>query len=515
MSQNAHVFLTTMCLSVAIYIIQTYAIDKGTYLKHREAILNKERMEITGGEIALSADESKVNQILMTFKIKEIEYGKQNNLFPPAMHFFKAKPLIEKSDVFRIIKAMPKGAALHLHDVSLCDIDWLIKNASYLPHVYVCQEEGASMRLHYFDKPATDCYWTPLKDWRSKYGKDVVDQWLLGNMTLLVDDPVKAYPNIDAVWKKFLDTLGVADGLIFYAPIYKAYYYQALQEFYDDNVQYIEVRTLLSNVYELNGTIHDKEWVLKAYIDTLHQFMKDHPDFSGSKTIYSNTRFIEPSAVQDDINLSIKFRNKYPDHFAGYDLVGQEDPGFPLTYYLDQLLSPSQMSPPVDLPYFFHAGETDWYGTAVDINIIDALLLNTSRIGHGYAINKHPEALRMARESNTPIEVNPISNQVLGLVTDLRNHPASSLMGEGFPMVISSDDPGVWGARALSYDFYEAFMGLGGEFADLKTLKKLAIDSLHYSAMNLAEKQDAMRLWQKKWDMFIQSMLQEYGNLIK
>jgi adenosine deaminase CECR1 len=38
--------------------------------------------------------------------------------------------------------------------------------------------------------------------------------------------------------------------------------------------------------------------------------------------------------------------------------------------------------------------------------------LNTTRIGHGYAIAKHPEAQRIAREKNIPIEVNPISNQV-------------------------------------------------------------------------------------------------------
>ena len=68
--------------------------------------------------------------------------------------------------------------------------------------------------------------------------------------------------------------------------------------------------------------------------------------------------------------------------------------------------------------------------------------------------------------------------QVLGLVSDLRNHPVASLIAQNFPLVISSDDPAVWGALPLTHDFYMAFMVLSGEDSGLGMLKQLALNSL-------------------------------------
>lgn len=76
-------------------------------------------------------------------------------------------------------------------------------------------------------------------------------------------------------------------------------------------------------------------------------------------------------------NLSA-LKEEFPEFLAGFDLVGQEDKGEPLMQFADKLRA---VSP--DIKLFFHAGETKWSGESTDDNLIDAVLLNTTRIGHG------------------------------------------------------------------------------------------------------------------------------------
>ena len=64
-----------------------------------------------------------------------------------------------------------------------------------------------------------------------------------------------AYPDINAVWNAFERSLAAPNGIILYAPVFVDYIYQGLQSFYDDNVQYIEIRTSLAAVRLLFATL--------------------------------------------------------------------------------------------------------------------------------------------------------------------------------------------------------------------------------------------------------------------
>ena len=103
----------------------------------------------------------------------------------------------------------------------------------------------------------------------------------------------------------------------------------------------------------------------------------------------------------------------------------------------------------------------------------------------------------------------PISNQVLRLVEDLRNHKAAGWAAAGQPLVVSSDDPTVWGALSLSHDFYVALTAFGGARADLRFVKQLAINSIRYSSLDQTRKEALMQLWSRQWTAFVEDALKK------
>uniref|UniRef100_A0A3Q3VZN9 adenosine deaminase n=1 Tax=Mola mola TaxID=94237 RepID=A0A3Q3VZN9_MOLML len=463
----------------------------------RDLLMLEEAFMQTGGRVALTETEQKLDAHLHQLKEKEMSAA----LFPPAMHFFKAKPLIQRSPIFRLLQKMPK-AALHIHSSALVSVEWLVKNVTYRPHCYICFTWDNSVRFLFSDRqpfPRWDCfYWQLLETLRAKLGDPTGFDNLIQRLTLFTEDPDGEYPNQDVVWQKFEKAFIAAAGLITHAPVLRDYLYRGLVELMLDNVMYLELRSGLSRTYELDGTIHEKVWSLKTFQEVTKRFMSDHPDFLGARIIIS-VNALSVSEVKAAIKEAIQLQKDFPDVVAGFDMVGREDSGRTLWYFREALSLPADLS--VTLPYFFHAGETD-EGTDVDQNILDALLFNTTRIGHGYALAHHPLAKAISRKRDVAVELCPISNQVLKLVSDLRNHPAAVLMSEGHPMVISSDDPSLFGTTGLSYDFYEAFTGIGGLKANLGTLKELAVNSI-YSSLPAHLKDTGYAMWQNKWNVFV------------
>lgn len=497
---------STVDLAEPASIIVNHSQNRNNHFQDRARIIAEERTLTLGGNLLLNPNEQRLNANLMLIKRREVDDGFEDvSTYNPAQHFFRRKPFIDSSPVFKFLRRMPKGAALHVHDTSLIGEEFIVKNITYMDDLFICVKEDRSIQLHFYKTPpkSEECVWQLLKTVRET-SQDVEEfDYQLGRyFTLSVEDPSTEYPNIDIVWSKFNQVFATITPMLTYKPAWEAYFYEALTQFHADNVMYMEIRTTLPNLYDLEGNEFGPEECARTYKRINDQFKREHPESFGARIIYAPIRLVSPEQVSKYVMTAINIRSELGDFLAGFDLVGQEDKGRPLEAFVEELANvPSNMN------VFYHSGETNWYGTTSDYNLIDAVLLGAKRLGHAYALLKHPVVANIVKENDIAIEVNPLSNQILMLVADVRNHPASLMLANNYPMVISSDDPGLWSSLPMSHDMYMAFVGLASREDDLRLLKQLVLNSIKYSSMPAVERYYAMSMLMEQWDRFVLSEL--------
>lgn len=65
-----------------------------------------------------------------------------------------------------------------------------------------------------------------------------------------------------------------------------------------------------------------------------------------------------------------------------------------------------------------------------------------------------------------------------------------------------------------SHDFYVAFLGIASAKQDLRTIKKLILNSFEFSSLNENQKSVAKAIWEKKWNAFIEENLKDQKSAI-
>lgn len=222
---------------------------------------------------------------------------------------------------------------------------------------------------------------------------------------------------------------------------------------------------------------------------------------------------------------------RHPALIAGYDLVGQEDLGRPLSDLLPEFFwfKKACAEASVDIPFVLHAGETLGDGTETDENLYDAILLGTRRIGHGFSLYKHPLLMDMVKDKKILVESCPISNQVLRLTSSMMTHPLPALLAKGVPVALSSDDPALMGQgeSGMTHNFWQALQAF--EILGLEGLASLAENSLQYAlhedcsskqwikevsegGIGQGVRARRLRQWSLEWEMFCKWIVDEYGD---
>lgn len=263
--------------------------------------------------------------------------------------------------------------------------------------------------------------------------------------------------------------------------------------------------------------------------DLLAEFQLEHKNFLGYRRIYYSKRSDTDKEIERDLERVRHGVLHHPGHVLGYDLVGDEDFGVTLNHHLKAFLKHSTIQ--IDsngkerlkssIPLYLHTAETNWneqfhienISSKDDLtprtdNLYSAVILGAKRIGHGLGFWKHPYLMEILKENKIPIEVCVVSNKLLGYTYDLREHPGQLFHKQGIPVVLSPDDPGLFGYNEVTLDWFHVFMAWGG--LNIGDLYQFGLNSLVYSAMNEAEKSHAIGdVFDPAWRKYVGALARE------
>ncbi|MDQ3021338.1 MAG: hypothetical protein M3R36_12325 [Bacteroidota bacterium] len=427
--------------------------DRKNYFASRDILYNADSLLTAGYDIPLSKNEMKVSKYLTSLQKSFIAITGKD--FPPSNFFYEGKNMIDTSLLYKIFRKMPKGALLHLHPTAGGSAEWVVKNLSYMNDCYMYTSDDGKETygsMLFFHPDSVPAGWKSLKILRDN--NSITDDTLI--QMLSFDESDKGNKKI---WTDFENIFNRV-GLIEYEPAFRMFTRALFDSVLADGQQYIELRTGLGGVYDLTGKRYSPEECLLIYKEIIEEVKKIHSQFN-AKIIFSDFRGSSKERVMKAIAKK-----------EGYDL-----------------------------PYYFHDGEST---LPSNNNLVDAVMLNTRRIGHGINLFRFPLLELAVKKKQIALEVCPLSNQILGYTPDLRMHPASGYIKRNIPITLNTDDPQIFNYNGLTYDFWSAFMAWE---LDLKTIKKLALNSIVYSGMNKKEKKEALRYFKGKWDEFIVELI--------
>ncbi|KAG5917357.1 hypothetical protein E4U42_007264 [Claviceps africana] len=464
-------------------------------------------------------------------------YGGQKHKRFAGDHFLSNLDLIRHTALFDMASHLPKGGHLHIHynaclpPLVLLDIAkkmdrmFVTSDLPLLPDNKFANYDRCELQFSITSPDGEDPgnLFSPdyrprqtmrfaefLRAFPNHYQHMSPDSWLLEKLLFQEEEAHGVLQTAAGAWEKFNGRTRMMKGLFNYETAYRRYTRLCLEDFLRDNIQYAEIRPTFmrsNHLYTDDGTARiDNRGIMGIIIEEVTRFQRDAASkggyFGGLKVIYTAPRSLTPEEVKESLEECLCFKQEWPQWIAGYDLAGEESKGRPLKDFVKELLEFKKncAETNVDIPFLFHCGETLDMGTDADGNLVDALLLGAKRIGHGFALTKHPYIMQQMKGRGVCLELCPISNEVLGLTPRVAGHSMYALLANNVHCTVNSDNGALF-RSTLSHDFYQVMVGR----ADLGLFgwKQLAMWSIEHACLDEADKAVMLNEWQRLWDDFL------------
>ena len=457
--------------------------------------LRAEMLPVTPGTEELTEEEKQVDEYLQEIKKQDaalygdgVAYGVVNW----ALDF--------DSPLYQFIMAMPKGAELHAHGNLAIAFDKYIDLLQ--DKVMICLAEGKNYGYLY-----------AIGHEEIPEGSVLLSD-ALNNGQITRDDMVKILAVTDEntghdAWVQLEQGFKKCKGIRANPEIPELVFEQVFLDNIERGVLLLEVRGGMAADDDTSVSYH------VAMREAYYKVKKDHPEFM-LKLIGTTGKDADraPEDACKRLSSAIRISETFLDEsdpenpkklIIGIDFVNEEDASRPLKDYVPFLTSDEVTNSGLGL--YLHCGEslrTD------NQSVVDALLVNAVRAGHGFNLYRFPEVMKQYAEKKIALEVCPISNYRLGYVSDLRLHPGLLYMRSGIPVTICSDDGLYLTPEPLVDDFYSVTLCWDLSLAELKMLCR---NSITYAGLTDEETQELMKNWEAQWDNFIQQQLTQVETL--
>ncbi|KAM0331430.1 hypothetical protein ACHAQA_003103 [Verticillium albo-atrum] len=530
------------------------------YEAQREQLLNREKAMAYDFHLTSNGSDKEdyVNDILQALKEMDRElykleparddgFGGQKHARFAGDHFLSNTEIIGRTSLFRIAKWLPKGAHLHIHFNSCLLPEVLLNIAESMDRMFIrstiplveasnpnafeqCEiqfsirgvgkENVGNLFDTKYDKETQEMSFKDfLTEFPTHYKKKEPRRWLQEKLVFTDGEAHNVAQTVLGAWNKFNGRTRMLKGLFNYETAYRRYTRLLLEDFVKDNIQYAEIRPNFmptNQVWLDDGSKQvDNRGIMKMIMEEYETFQKKTDGyFGGMKIIYCTPRSFNREQVEFALAECLAFKKEWPTWIAGFDLVGEEGQGHPLRFFVPQFLAfrDNCAREDVKIPFLFHCGETLEMGDDTDGNLLDALLLNSRRIGHGFALARHPYVMEQMKLRGVCLEVCPISNEVLGLTPRMNGHSMYNLLANDVHCTISSDNGTLFGST-LSHDFYQ-FM-VGKQDTSLYGWKQLILWSLEHACMEPGEQVEVRAKWETLWDTFLDKVIKEYPDVVE
>ncbi len=392
---------------------------------------------------------------------------------PFAQRFELIKKAASQNELYRLLFELPKGGDLHLHiNLSIPAESWLAgatdplvtKGNRFYTRMRIssCAGDKPPFILYHTIQQATfrrlnacqQADYTPL----DKLSDAERAQWL---SALKIDRPEEGRD-------EFFDTLGVRLGELSRDPyLVSELLIENLRQYAAEKVRYLEIQVVGPHFNDHEGTAIPLEQGVRILRERLQQ-----PDARATgvtvRFLSAIVRFQNDAEQQLERAYAVVSQNR--DLWVGVNITGKEE--IPAGYGMRFLEPLRKLRRKYSgIPLSIHAGESNAPGQEVRT----ALLLGASRVGHGVNLLSDPDTLVLMRNSQYLIEINLLSNALLGYVPSLASHPFSEYLRLGVPVCLNTDDRTAWDSN-LTDEYYAALTNFNLTWEEVVELGKNSLE---------------------------------------